>query len=108
MKTINETEGGLEKFSRGFEQFGFLVHDNGDITYREWAPNALRAYLVGDFSTICSKLQKCSDANTMIAIDNWNRDATPMTRGDFGRWEVTLPNKDGHLAIPHNSKVKVC
>ena len=50
IKTIDETEGGLEKFSRGTEKFGFVVHDNGDITYREWAPNALRAYLVGDFS----------------------------------------------------------
>jgi 1,4-alpha-glucan branching enzyme len=34
--TINQTEGGLEKFSRGFEKFGFTFADNGDITYREW------------------------------------------------------------------------
>ena len=51
LKTINETEGGLEKFSRGYEKFGFTVNDNGDVTYREWAPSALRAYLIGDFST---------------------------------------------------------
>lgn len=50
IKTINETEGGLDKFSRGTEKFGFVVHGNGDVTYREWAPNALRAYLIGDFS----------------------------------------------------------
>jgi len=50
IKTINETEGGLEKFSRGFEKFGFNVHENGDITYREWAPNVTKAYLIGDFS----------------------------------------------------------
>ena len=30
-----------------------------------------------------------------------------MTRGEYGRWEVTLPAKDGQLAIPHGSKVKV-
>lgn len=54
IKTINDTEGGLEKFSRGNEKFGFIVHDNGDVTYREWAPNALRAYLIGDFSMDCS------------------------------------------------------
>ena len=30
-----------------------------------------------------------------------------MTRGKYGRWEVTLPAKDGQLAIPHGSKVKV-
>ncbi len=54
IRTINDTEGGLEKFSRGNEKFGFNVHGNGDTTYREWAPNALRAYLIGDFSTTCS------------------------------------------------------
>lgn len=29
-----------------------------------------------------------------------------MTRGEYGRWEVHLPAKDGQLAIPHGSKVK--
>lgn len=50
MKTLDDTEGGLNNFSKGFEKFGFVVHEHGDITYREWAPNALRAYLIGDFS----------------------------------------------------------
>ena len=53
IKTIDEAEGGLEKFSRGFEKFGFNVHENGDIIYREWAPNVTKAYLIGDFS-ICT------------------------------------------------------
>lgn len=56
IKDIDETEGGLEKFSRGTEEFGFNVRENGDIVYREWAPNAIRAYLIGDFS-ISSPLQ---------------------------------------------------
>lgn len=30
-----------------------------------------------------------------------------MTRGEYGRWELTLPARDGQLAIPHDSKVKV-
>lgn len=34
--TIDQTEGGLEKFSRGYEKFGLTFSDNGDITYREW------------------------------------------------------------------------
>ncbi|MCJ1450311.1 alpha-1,4-glucan branching enzyme [Mycoblastus sanguinarius] len=88
IKTINDTEGGLDKFSRGFEKFGFVAHENGDITYREWAPNALRAYVIGDFN-------------------DWNRDTTQMTRGEYGVWEVTLSAKDGKPAIPHNSKVKI-
>lgn len=50
IKTLDETEGGLEKFSRGYEIFGFHVLPNNDIVYREWAPAALRAYLIGDFS----------------------------------------------------------
>jgi 1,4-alpha-glucan branching enzyme len=50
IEKINKTEGGLEKFSRGYEKFGFIVLSNNDIVYREWAPNALRAYLIGDFS----------------------------------------------------------
>ena len=52
IKTINETEGGLEKFSRGYETLGLQVQENGDIHYREWAPNALRAYVIGDFSML--------------------------------------------------------
>ena len=30
-----------------------------------------------------------------------------MKRDDFGVWEVTLPAKNGHPAISHNTKVKV-
>ncbi|THC99792.1 hypothetical protein EYZ11_000722 [Aspergillus tanneri] len=50
VKAIDETEEGLEKYSRGYERFGLNVDANGNITYREWAPNALEAQLVGDFS----------------------------------------------------------
>jgi 1,4-alpha-glucan branching enzyme len=49
--TLNQYEGGLEKFSRGYKKLGFIVAENGDITYREWAPNATSAHLMGDFST---------------------------------------------------------
>ena len=41
IKTINDTEGGLDKFSKGYERFGFTVAQDGTITYREWAPNAV-------------------------------------------------------------------
>ena len=37
LKDIDQYEGGLEKFSKGYEKYGFIVADNGDITYREWA-----------------------------------------------------------------------
>ncbi|RAO74027.1 uncharacterized protein BHQ10_010039 [Talaromyces amestolkiae] len=82
IKKINDTEGGLEKFSRGYEKFGFNIKENGDIVYREWAPSAVEAYLIGDFTH-------------------------PLKVNDFGVWELTLPAKDGVPAIPHESKVKI-
>ncbi|TID20161.1 1-4-alpha-glucan-branching enzyme [Venturia nashicola] len=88
IKTINDTEGGLEKFSRGYEKFGFNVLPNNDVVYREWAPNALRAYLIGDFN-------------------GWNRDSHQMTKDEFGTFEITIPAVNGQPAIPHDSKIKI-
>ena len=52
VKTINDTEGGFDKFSKGYEKYGLNVKEDGsnDIVYREWAPNAETAALIGDFS----------------------------------------------------------
>ncbi|XP_051131607.1 1,4-alpha-glucan-branching enzyme 2-2, chloroplastic/amyloplastic-like [Andrographis paniculata] len=81
-------EGGLEVFSRGYEKFGFTRSETG-ITYREWAPAAMRAALIGDFN-------------------NWNANANIMTCNKFGVWEAFLPNNaDGSPAIPHGSRVKI-
>merc|ERR1712113_1112917 len=88
LKTIQDTEGWLEKFSRGYEKFGFIVSPDGTITYREWAPNALRAYLIGDFN-------------------GWNRDSHEMKRDPFGVWEISLPPIDGRPAVEHDSKIKI-
>lgn len=88
LDTIERTEGGLDKFSKGYEKFGFTFADNGDITYREWAPNAQQANLIGEFN-------------------NWSRDSHPLTRNDFGVWEIVLPAKDGVPAISHNTKLKI-
>jgi 1,4-alpha-glucan branching enzyme len=51
---IEEHEGGYETFTKGYLRFGLNVGDNGDLTYREWAPNAVEAYLIGDFSEFTS------------------------------------------------------
>jgi len=85
---IEKSEGGLDKFSRGFERFGFNVQPNGDIVYSEWAPNAREAYLIGDFN-------------------NWDRNSHKMTRDDFGVFTITLPSVKGAPAIPHDSAVKI-
>ncbi|KAF9185660.1 alpha-1,4-glucan branching enzyme [Haplosporangium sp. Z 11] len=80
--------GGYEKFTRGYERFGFQISETG-ITYREWAPNATKAFLFGDFN-------------------QWNPSSHPMKRDEFGVYEIFLPNnKDGTPAIAHNSKVKI-
>ncbi|KAL0258690.1 atp2, beta subunit of the F1 sector of mitochondrial F1F0 ATP synthase [Diplodia seriata] len=88
LKAIDQHEGGLEKFSRGYEKFGIHVNDDNSITYREWAPNALRAYFIGDFN-------------------GWNRDSHEMTKNEFGVFEITVPPIDGQPAIAHDSKIKI-
>ncbi|KAG9066326.1 alpha-1,4-glucan branching enzyme [Linnemannia hyalina] len=85
-KTINEA-GGYDKFTRGYESFGFHVSDKG-IAYREWAPNATGAYLFGEFN-------------------NWDKFSHPMQRDNFGVYSIFLPNKpDGSPPIEHNTKIK--
>lgn len=88
IKTIDETEGGLEKFSRGYERLGIHVNDDNSITYREWAPNALRAYFIGDFN-------------------GWNRDSHEMKKNEFGVFEITVPPVNGQPGIAHDSKIKI-
>lgn len=47
---IFEHEGGYDNFTKGYLKFGFIIASNGEVVYREWAPNAQQAYLIGDFS----------------------------------------------------------
>jgi 1,4-alpha-glucan branching enzyme len=48
--TIDQHEGGYDNFTKGYQRFGFNVRNDGELVYREWAPNAREAYLMGDFS----------------------------------------------------------
>lgn len=48
--TLEEHEGGYENFTKGYLKFGFNIKDDGTVVYREWAPNAKEAYLIGEFS----------------------------------------------------------
>lgn len=48
---IDKHEGGLDKFSKSYKTFGMnLDSATGNVVYREWAPNAIAAHLIGDFS----------------------------------------------------------
>jgi len=42
-----------------------------------------------------------------LAVDNWDRTSHPMTKDDFGVFEIHIPAQNGQPAIPHNSKIKV-
>eukprot|EP00741_Cyanophora_paradoxa_P021974 tig00021432_g21211.t1 len=86
-RRIDEHEGGIEKFTRGYEKFGFNRR-NGYIEYREWAPGARSLSIMGDFN-------------------GWNRDSHKCERDQFGCWSIRIPDKaDGSPAIAHGSKVK--
>jgi len=47
---IERAEGGYDKFSKGYTSFGLNVQPDNSIVYREWAPNAVAASLIGEFS----------------------------------------------------------
>ncbi|KIY69696.1 glycoside hydrolase family 13 protein [Cylindrobasidium torrendii FP15055 ss-10] len=88
-ESIEKHEGGLDKFSQGYNKFGLNVSPSGEVTYREWAPNAQEAVLIGDFN-------------------DWNRSSHPMKKDQFGVWEIVIPPKEhGVCAIPHDSKIKI-
>ena len=82
----------LSDFTRNsYKTYGLHAHpDTKEITYKEWAPNAKRAFLLGDFN-------------------GWNKDSHEMKeRDEFGNFYITLPpNENGDYAIPHDSRVKV-
>lgn len=85
VEKFNENEGGLSKFADSYKKYGFQVNPvDGSIFYKEWAPNAKEAFLVGDFN-------------------NWEVGSTPLIKDSFGNFSTTLPKG----TIPHDSRVKI-
>ncbi len=83
--------GVLEGFSRGHDYFGLnrgMHEGQPGIWYREWAPGAEAASLIGDFN-------------------GWDRSAHPMTRDDFGIWSLFLPDDAYADRLVHTGRVKV-
>jgi len=108
-ETIEAHEGGYDEFTKGYLKFGFNIGKDGEVVYREWAPNAKEAYLIGEFSKSSwnSSVDMIPNHHHVI-LDDWNRASHPMKKDDFGIWEITLPPKsNGVCAIPHDSKLKV-
>ena len=58
----------LVEFASAYEFYGFHKVDGGYI-YREWAPNAVALFLVGDFN-------------------GWDKWASPMKKLKDGNWEI--------------------
>lgn len=86
---IVRAEGSLEAFAGAHLGRLGVSRDaaRGETVYREWAPGAQAAALIGDFS-------------------GW--EPRWMTKDEFGVWEVRLPDgPGGEPAIPHASRYKV-
>ncbi|XP_069492547.1 1,4-alpha-glucan-branching enzyme isoform X2 [Ambystoma mexicanum] len=89
LKHIEENEGGLDLFSRGYESFGVNRQEDGGLYCKEWAPGAEAVFLTGDFN-------------------GWNPVSHPYKKIGFGKWELSLPpREDASSPIPHGSKLKV-
>ncbi|CAE7232917.1 unnamed protein product [Rhizoctonia solani] len=74
--------------ANGYDKFGLNVQPDNSVVYREWAPNAVEAALIGDFN-------------------GWDRGSHKMSKDQYGVWSLTIPSNNGACAIPHDSKIKI-
>ncbi|KAG0137747.1 glycoside hydrolase superfamily [Tuber indicum] len=65
IQKLNNHDGGLKEFSKGYEMFGINFAHKGTITYVEWAPNAVNAGYIG-------------------YSNGWNMESHPMKKNGFG------------------------
>ena len=89
LKSIENLFGGLYEFANTYKYFG-INYDSSrkGWVYREWAPQATALYLVGDFN-------------------NWEKYSHPMTRDQYGIWEIFLPKSEYQTTFTQGSKIKV-
>lgn len=48
-ETFTANEGSIANFARSYKKFGLNINQNGDLVYREWAPQAKGLSLVSDY-----------------------------------------------------------
>eukprot|EP01029_Cantina_marsupialis_P006252 TRINITY_DN1682_c0_g1_i1.p1 TRINITY_DN1682_c0_g1~~TRINITY_DN1682_c0_g1_i1.p1 ORF type:complete len:812 (+),score=248.18 TRINITY_DN1682_c0_g1_i1:71-2437(+) len=86
-------QGGMDKFSRSYEDMGFSrknIDGKDGIFFKEWAPSATSMSLVGEFN-------------------GWNERSHSCERDSFGFFTTFLADReDGSSIIPHNSQIKLC
>ncbi|ESO00855.1 hypothetical protein HELRODRAFT_112986 [Helobdella robusta] len=86
--------GGIDKFTRSYEEFGVHAHSDGTITWKEWCPGATGLFLWGEFN-------------------QWTDNQYEFKNIGYGKYELTLPpivNQETNSVvprIPHNSIVKL-
>ncbi|GFS24264.1 1,4-alpha-glucan-branching enzyme [Elysia marginata] len=87
---IDNDEGGLDQFTRGYEKFGVHRQPDNSIEVTEWAPGAAGIYLRGEFN-------------------NWQiEDRCAFRQGEYGRWHLRIPpNPDGSCPVGHQTKLKL-
>ena len=71
---IAEAAPTLTEFANGAMYFGFHRTEDGWV-FREWLPGADDVCLTGDFN-------------------DWNKESHPLTKGENGVWEITLPGRE--------------
>jgi 1,4-alpha-glucan branching enzyme len=86
---IEKIWGSLGNFADAYNYYG-IHYDKKKKGwyYREWAPKASALFLFGDFN-------------------DWQREANPMERNEFGVWELFLDEKKYKDRFIHKSLVKV-
>lgn len=89
LSEIQEVWGSLSGFANAYEYYG-IHYDRlkKGWVYREWAPRARSLFLFGDFN-------------------DWQRNANPMSRNQYGVWELFLDEKKYKDRFVHKSLVKV-
>lgn len=92
LKTFDENENGLLEFASSYKKYGLQPNPKDfSITYKEWAPNAVRASLIGDFN-------------------NWDENSNVMQKDDYGSFNIILhpsSQNPGQYLIPHDSEIKI-
>lgn len=63
LSDIGENEGGIDKFSKGYESFGIHRSADGGVYCKEWAPGAEAVFLTGDFSEYFESIE---DINILL------------------------------------------
>ena len=66
----------LDRFSKAYTHYGFnLDPETNCFTFREWLPGASEVYITGEFN-------------------NWNNTQYPLSRNEFGVWEIKFNSSD--------------